>query len=129
MLKAHRVSWEMANGPIPDGLHVLHNCPGGDNPSCVNPAHLYLGDHATNMADAARKGQTPRGDRHGTRLHPERVCRGERAPWSRLTAKAVAEMRQRRRDGWTWAALAATYGVGVGTVRSACNGRSWKTVA
>ena len=57
---AHRVSWEMKNGPIPDGLCVLHNCPSGDNPLCVNPDHLYLGTDKDNTSDAIAKGQFPR---------------------------------------------------------------------
>lgn len=55
VIKAHRVSWEIHNGAIPDGLHVLHNCPGGDMPACVNPNHLWLGDHDANMKDMWRK--------------------------------------------------------------------------
>src|SRR4051812_12262122 len=39
--RAHRVSWLLTNGPIPDGLGVLHRC---NTPLCVNPRHLYLGD-------------------------------------------------------------------------------------
>ena len=69
---AQRISWLLINGEIPDGLHVLHNCPGGDNKACVNPQHLWLGTAKDNSQDALRKGQFPTGDRHGARLHPER---------------------------------------------------------
>lgn len=57
-LLAHRVAWEVAKGPIPAGMHVLHNC---DVPACVNPAHLRLGTHQENMRDKTLRLRQPRG--------------------------------------------------------------------
>src|SRR5216684_5338726 len=59
--RAHRLSWEIHNGPIPDGMDVLHRC---DHRPCARPDHLFLGTALDNMHDAAIKGRMPTGGRH-----------------------------------------------------------------
>lgn len=49
---AHRISWMIHKGPIPDGMHVLHNC---DNRKCTNPEHLFLGTNLDNSNDCTKK--------------------------------------------------------------------------
>lgn len=62
MLSSHRVSYELFVGPIPNGLHVLHEC---DNHKCVNPEHLFLGTNADNVKDKVAKDRQAKGSKHG----------------------------------------------------------------
>lgn len=103
---AHRVSYREFCGPIPDGLHVLHRC---DNPSCVNPDHLFLGTNDDNVADKVKKGR-------------QRRHHGEANPHSRLTAADVLAIRastERRKD------LAEKYGVTPTCIYDVRVGKSW----
>jgi hypothetical protein len=84
---AHRASFEAFNGPVRNGLWVLHRC---DNRRCVNPDHLFLGDGALDMQDCASKG----------RLHFQKAPRcGEKHSQAKLTARQVAEMRELYKSG------------------------------
>jgi len=60
-LLVHRVAHEQLIGPIPQGLNVLHRC---DRAACWNPAHLFTGTHADNVADMVAKGRHYHGERH-----------------------------------------------------------------
>jgi hypothetical protein len=90
MVLAHRFSYELVHGLIPDGLHVLHRC---DNPPCVNPTHLFLGTNADNVRDRDTKGRGARGTAH----------------WNcRLTDEEVAEIRNA--SGLQWE-IAERFGI------------------
>lgn len=109
---AHRVSWRLANGPVPDGLCVCHHC---DNPPCVNPAHLFLGSQSDNLQDMFRKSRARR-------------ALGERAPKAKLTESGVVRIRELRAGGRTLREIARLYGITEGTVRAAVTGRTWRHI-
>jgi hypothetical protein len=138
---AHRISWVLAHGPIPNGLHVLHRC---DTPPCVNPEHLFLGTHADNMHDCALKGRTAagnrngtrthpeslrRGDEHGMRRHPDRAPRGSRNGQARITEEDVRQLRGQQALGATMAALAIAFGISPRQIRDILRRVAWGHVA
>jgi len=87
-LRAHRVAWEFARGPVPPGLHVLHRC---DRPACVNVEHLFVGTHADNMADKAAKGRARKGATPGRRRRRAEDRRQLLASWGQLTQLMIFE--------------------------------------
>lgn len=107
---AHRVSFEMHKGAIPDGLCVLHSC---DNPSCVNPAHLSLGTQAENIRQRDERGRTGR----------TMGVLGEQHYGSKLTESAVRDIRSSSLSRYE---LADKYGVSHVTIGKVIRGESWR---
>lgn len=115
--KAHRFSWELHNGPIPDGLFVCHHC---DNPACVRPSHLFLGTHSDNMRDMRAKG---RAGHSVLGLGPDNMN-------TKLTPDQVRTIRRELREGTsTPAEQCRRYGVEFGTIRAIRRGVTWGWLA
>lgn len=108
--KAHRLSYELANGPIPKGMCVCHSC---DNPPCVNPQHLWLGTLAENNADKVAKGR-------------DYDKRGSANPNVKLTAQNVMEIKQLRNSGWTQQQIADRFNIAQPYVSRVLRGETWK---
>lgn len=123
---AHRAAYELAYGPIPQGLLVCHRC---DVRHCVNPAHLFLGTHADNMADAAQKGRMMHGERHNSRTRRDTFPRGERHGMAKLTETDVRAIRDARAAGETGRSIAHHYGVSEDTISLIVRRKRWLHVA
>lgn len=106
---AHRYSWELHFGPIPEGIYVCHHC---DNPPCVRPEHLFLGDHAANMADMAAKGRALYGEKHNLVI---------------LSEPDVLEIRRLwQAGGKTQVEIAEMFGTNKANVSQIVRGKKWK---
>jgi hypothetical protein len=123
--RAHRISWILHNGPIPDGMCVCHSC---DNPPCINPDHLFLGTNADNVRDCVSKGRTLKGDRSWARTHPELVLRGGQCGRTKLTSDHVREIRARHALGENPNALAKEFRVSLRNIRSIALRESWRHI-
>lgn len=123
MVGVHRVSYEVAFGPIPEGMCVCHRC---DVPSCVNPEHLFLGTVQDNSDDMVAKGRSASGDRNPARLMPERMSRGTHRYNAKLTEVAVKAIPGMRASGMTVQAIADAFGCSRVTVSAVIHGRTWK---
>ena len=108
---AHRVSWVLHNGEIPEGLSCCHKC---DNPGCVRPDHLFLASHQQNMQDRDNKkrGALPRlaGERHGM---------------SKLTAGDVLTIRGLLAEGCKAQSISQFFGIAESTISQIKNRRRW----
>lgn len=107
---AHRVAYELHNGPIPDGMQVCHTC---DNPPCCNPSHLFLGSNDDNVRDRTLKG---------------RSARGERVHNAKLTRKDVVKIRSLVQAGVSRQEIAKRYGITDGYVGRLARRKAWRHV-
>lgn len=120
---AHRFSWELHNGEIPDGLWVLHKC---DNPKCVNPSHLFVGNRQQNVDDMMNKGrlEAPKGEKNGfSSLTPDQVLE------IRTKFKRQSRKGQKGRAGNVSSnanELAKEYGISAHHVRALVRKIAWK---
>jgi hypothetical protein len=110
VLRAHRVAWELENGPIPPGHYVCHHC---DNPPCCNPAHLFIGTPADNMQDKAAKGRGAGGG-FG-------ACHAK----TTLTEDEARQVRRLYDEGCVGREIASSFGVSPSVVSSIGTRRSW----
>lgn len=127
VMTAHRFSFNLFNGGIPDGMSVLHRC---DNRQCCNPAHLFSGTQLENIQDMVGKGRGSRGrvellsgDNHWAKRMPERIPTGSRHYAAKLTEAIV---REARASSATHRELAEKYGVSTSTMCDARNGDTWR---
>lgn len=111
---AHRVMYALVHGHLPAGSHICHRC---DNPSCINPTHLFAGTRSANMRDMVSKG------RHAPPPPPRS---GADNPAAKLTSVQVDDIRDALGRGETQRAIASRYGVSPSQVSNIKRGRAWR---
>lgn len=114
---AHRTAWEVWRGLVPTGFCVCHHC---DNPPCINPKHLFVGDMRYNMLDMVAKNRDNR-NRDSKNV-------GELNGCSKLTAATAREIRIRARNGENQTALANEFGVSQNLISLIKRGKNWSHV-
>jgi hypothetical protein len=116
---AHRVIFDLVNpGKInlnaPKSVHeygfIMHSC---DNPSCCNPKHLSIGNHADNMADKVAKGR-------------QNLFPSDTGPRCKLTMEQARQARQLRKDGMSVMNLAKQFGISLPSMKTLLRGESYK---
>ena len=127
VVQAHRFSWELHYGPIPDGLWALHHC---DNPPCVRPDHLFLGDALDNVRNMIAKGRQviPNPTRRHDPIPADRVQRGEAASQSKLTDGLVRYIRDEASRGYSQREIAKRLHVSPMAISRVVRRESWSHI-
>jgi hypothetical protein len=122
---AHRVAWTLHDGDHLRDLCVLHRC---DNRRCVNPAHLFIGTQADNIADMVQKKRHTRGKSHIWSRNLKRA-QGENNGRAKLTEQDVNAIRQQYAHGnISLKQLGRNYGVSATTIKSIVTRKIWRNV-
>lgn len=133
-LRAHRISYAAFNNVEIDNGLVCHKC---DNPSCVNPDHLFLGTHLDNMRDMKKKGRSAwdKSEEYreirreiGRRIPRDKRARGEQCNLSTLTVAKVVAMQVDAEKNMNFTKLGEKYGCTPGHVWKIISRRAWKHV-
>ena len=136
-LPAHRVAWEIVNGPLSADQWALHDCdrryPVGDTSyrKCVRPTHAFPGTPLDNARDRTNKSRSATGERSGSRLHRESFPYGEKNKASKLSDQQIREIRARYvplSRVYGSSALGKAYGVHPATICRIVKGKYWKHV-
>lgn len=111
-ISAHRASWLIHNGPIPDGMFVCHTC---DKPRCNAPTHLFLGTAKDNVSDMIKKGRA-------------KYLKGEKAPWSKLTENNVREIKNLLSKNISMQKIADIFNVKIVAIFDIKHNKTWKHI-
>lgn len=123
-VRAHRLSWEIHFGPIPDGMYVCHRC---DNRACIRPDHFFLGTAVDNWLDCLSKGRHSVGTRHSLSL-PAGHAQGSRNGRAVFTEDDVREIRRQFVAGVSKRRLARENGVSRPTITAIVTRKHWSHV-
>lgn len=117
-ISAHIASWILHYGPVPRRLCVLHDCPNGDRPDCVNPHHLWVGTNGDNSKDMTNKGRSSYGEKNGTSKLNESQVKEILSRHIRLSPRNSNSLE-----------LAKEFGVSLGHINQIARGDSWKHIS
>ena len=122
----HRLAYVLTYGqPPPDKPSICHRC---NNRLCGRPDHLYAGTAWENTRDIWLAGNGRDGDRHWTRMKPERVARGSRAGRAQLTEQDIPAIRERLSSGESVMSIARAFGIGRGAIRAIKDDKTWRHI-